>query len=86
MVHLLGANAAGSYGPGIPTEADVNAWANAYGMSFPVLADEDYGVVRQFAPGGWNTPAWHLVAPGGEVVIANAPNEPSKAEIEAVLP
>lgn len=65
---------------GSPVE-QVAEWAEQYNLSFPVLADESY-TGNKFISGG--IPSTSLIAPGGEIIIRDAPV--TDEDIEAVLP
>ena len=58
-----------------PSVSDLNAWASDYGLSFPVLADEDMGVTSGFIWADGVTsirpPSKHLIGPGMEVLAIN---------------
>ena len=59
----------------VPSVSALNAWASAYGLSFPVLADGDMGVTSGFiwADGvtSFGLPSKHLIGPGMEVLAIN---------------
>ncbi len=58
-----------------PSVSDLNAWASAYGLSFPVLADGDIEVSSGFIWADGVTsirpPSKHLIGPGMEVLAIN---------------
>ncbi len=67
-----------------PDRSDLESWASAYGLSFPVLSDGGFSVGRRYTSDS-SYPNYTLIAPGGEIIIAGA-SSVSAAQIEAVLP
>ncbi|MEM6929210.1 MAG: TlpA disulfide reductase family protein, partial [Myxococcota bacterium] len=81
VITLLGETASG----GTPGQSDVQAWADAYGISHPVVVDPGYGVAASFVVGGTiGLPTMTLLAPGAEIVAAD--RRVNQADILAVLP
>ena len=68
-----------------PSEDDLMAWADRFGHDFPVLNDFGYPVGGAFVEGNTiSLPSMSLIAPGGEVIKADA--YVTEADIEAILP
>lgn len=71
----------GDYEP--PTQEDLVAWADEYGMTFPVVHDEAWGIENRFREDN-GIPTISLLGPGAEVVIRD--QWVTEAQIEEVLP
>lgn len=70
---------------GTPSSESLKAdWADAYGVTHPVVADAGFGEAqsRSWISGG--IPTYTLIAPGGEVLSADSGYSPS--QIESILP
>ncbi len=81
IITLLGEDDSGNT-PGVES---LEAWADQYGQTFPVVADAGYGVVTRYVTGGSiGLPSLTLLGPGAEVVIADG--YPDESDIESVLP
>jgi hypothetical protein len=65
-----------------PTPSELMEWANAYGLTHPVVADPGASKFFEIWGGGY-TPANALIAPGGQLVTLEWVED---ADIEAVLP
>lgn len=65
-----------------PEVADLESWADRYGLGFPVLADGEWKIGARYEQDG-AIPSLTLVAPGG--VIVSVDNEIDATDIEAVL-
>jgi len=64
-----------------PSESELYDWADKYGMTFPVLSDED-GVIWNYAEGGSvGLPFKVLMDDGAEIVSKN----PRDRDIEQTL-
>jgi len=64
-----------------PSESELKAWADRYGMTFPVLSDEE-GVIWDYAEGGSvGLPFKVLMDDGAEIVSKN----PRDRDIEKTL-
>lgn len=63
----------------------LNTWVDEFGINHPVVEDPGYGVAGRFVQGNTiGLPSMSLIAPGGEVLLAN--RFPSVQDIEAALP
>ena len=52
-----------------PTTEDLTLWAQTYGITHPILIDEDWGVTYRYITGGSiGLPTDHLIAPGMEII------------------
>ena len=79
IIALLGENAEGE----TPTQADLAAWADTYGLGFPVVADVDWTVTARWEQDG-AIPTAVLLAPGAEIMVVDG--DVGVEMIEAVLP
>jgi len=68
-----------------PSVSELGVWADEYGETFPVLSDTS-SYTEGFAKGKatLSLPVSTLIAPGGELLIANG--DVSEAQIQAALP
>lgn len=65
VITLLGED---FYG-GAPGQGDLQAWADAFGLEHPVVADGGWQVTGRFVSGGYiSLPTMHLLGPGAEVL------------------
>lgn len=51
---------------------DLDAWASAFGLNHPVVADAGWGVTFDYATGSIALPSMHLLGPGLEVLAVDA--------------
>jgi hypothetical protein len=65
-----------------PSVDDISAWAEKYGMTFPVLADPSWAINNRFEK-DQGIPTQVLLAPGAKLVKVDAMI--TSADIEAVL-
>ncbi len=79
MIQALAQNDAST----TPSPEDLAGWADAYGLTFPVLADENWGLESRFAQDS-GIPSFTLLAPGAEVVATD--DWGATSMIEDVLP
>ena len=69
VITLLGENGSSQ----APTQADLQEWADAYGLTHPVVADPGYGVTTRFVLGSSIAlPTMHLLGPNAEVLITDS--------------
>ena len=68
MITLLGENAYSAD----PSVVDLEAWAAAFGLNHPVVADPGFGVTFDYAQGSIALPSLHLIGPGMEVLATDA--------------
>lgn len=69
MITLAGENAVN----GVPSQQDLAAWADTFGLNHPVLSDPDYAVTARFVDGGTiGLPSMTLLIPGVEVLKRDA--------------
>ena len=67
FITLMGENNSGQ----TPDLGELQEWAGLYGLNFPVVADVGFEVSFRFATGNTvSLPSYTLIAPGGEIVIA----------------
>ena len=53
-----------------PSTADLDSWADNYGLSHPVVADPNFGVAARFIDGtSIALPSMTLIRAGGEIVV-----------------
>jgi len=65
VITLLGENSAGR----TPTQADLQSWANSFGIDHPVVADPGFNVGARFVSGGQlYLPSTSLLGPGAVVL------------------
>lgn len=64
--------------------ADLEAWTDYYGLTFPVLADPGETIDRLYDPRARSRPTYVLLSPG--MVIEHIGGSVSDAQIERVLP
>ena len=75
---------------GSPTQADLQEWANDYGITHPVLADPGFGELVNYLyadpsfNGSFGLPNMELLSPGMQVEIING--YVGASDIEAYLP
>jgi peroxiredoxin len=74
VITLLGQNMS----EGTPSQADLQAWASTHGLTHPVVADPGFGTAGRFITGSQIfLPSTTLLGPDAEVLIADAPINPS---------
>ena len=81
---LLAENNSGS----TPTQSDMESWANSYGSTHPLVADEAWSVTYTYATGSSiYLPTMHLIGPGAEVVARDSVMEgwSYESEIAALI-
>ena len=81
VISLMGENNVG----GVPTQSELQSWADSYGSTHPVLSDPNFGVTTRFLNS--NTiamPTGHLLRVGAEVVVRDG--WPSSSQIQGALP
>jgi hypothetical protein len=66
-----------------PSTDELKGWADQFGLTFPVVADEGWQINNRFEKDG-GIPTQVLLAPGAELVKVDA--MVTSADIEAVLP
>lgn len=66
-----------------PTEEDLASWADQYGLTFPVVADEGWAIDNRFEQDG-GIPTVTLLGPGMEVVAVDTWE--AESLIDGVLP
>ena len=66
-----------------PSAEDLADWSDAYGLTFPVLADENWELESRFAQDS-GIPSFTLLAPGAVVVATD--DWGATSMIEDVLP
>jgi hypothetical protein len=66
-----------------PSQADLESWADNFGITFPVLADSNWTVMRRWEQDNY-IPSHTLLAPGMKVVKVD--EKVSDADVEAILP
>jgi len=55
-----------------PDLEDLQQWADTFGANYPVVADAEFEVSSRFALGGTlSLPGMTLIAPGGEILVAD---------------
>ena len=47
-----------------PTQEELGEWADAYGLTFPVLSDPNFGMGYTYVPGGGSLPFLALIDRG----------------------
>lgn len=81
VITLLGEDTGGS----TPSQAELEDWADQFGIDHPVVADEGFSVTSRFVDGGTiGLPSMTLLEAGAEIVIRNA--WVSESDVEAHLP
>jgi peroxiredoxin len=78
VITLLGEDEYGN----APDQADLMAWATAYGLKHPVLSDSGWGVSNRW-PGNY-IPTMHLLAAGATVIGGNSYFD--EIDVQANLP
>ena len=79
MIHLKGENSSRD----TPSTSDLDEWAEAFGLTFPVLADDGFSITSRFEK-DWYIPSHTLLGPGLKVIKVDAGI--SDSDIEAALP
>jgi hypothetical protein len=68
VITLIGENGSSQS----PSVADLQTWANTYGLNHPVVADAGWGVTFDYAVGySISLPSMHLLGPGMEVLAVS---------------
>jgi hypothetical protein len=80
VITLLGQTNSGA----TPTVADLQSWANTFGLTHPVVADPNWSVTGRFVSGTFGLPSMHLIGPGAEVLETQS--WIVESDIEAALP
>ena len=80
MITLIGENMAG----GPPTQAQLQQWAQGFGLTHPVVADPGWNVTVSYTGPSISLPAMHQIAPGGQILRRNT--WISEPQIQAALP
>ena len=57
-----------------PSEKELADWADTYGMTFPVLSDED-GVIWNYAEGGSVGLPFKILMDDGAEIVSKAPRD-----------
>jgi peroxiredoxin len=65
-----------------PSQSTLQNWADAYGLSIPVLSDPAWAATSAYMPNG-TIPAETLIKPGGEILVVDGDGE---SMISAALP
>jgi len=84
IISLLAENDSGS----TPTTEELASWADDYGISTPVVADDGWTITYRFATGSSiGLPTLHLIGPGAEVIAVDSTSEGwyAETEIESLL-
>jgi hypothetical protein len=79
VVQALGENDAGT----TPTQEELAEWAEQYGQTIPVVADDGWELENRFRQDN-GIPSFSLIAPGGEVVATD--DWGAEGMIDSVLP
>ncbi len=61
-----------THDPPRPRALRLDAWASAFGLNHPVVADPGWGVTFDYASGSISLPSMHLLGPGMEVLAVDA--------------
>ncbi len=81
VVTLLGEDSFGQ----VPNQADLQDWANSFGIDHPVVADPGFGVGARFVSGGsLYLPSTSLLGPGA--VVLERDSYITTGDIQAALP
>jgi hypothetical protein len=67
VITLLGENYYGT----APSVEELQEWANAFGITHPVVSDGGWGVTVRFTGYSFALPAMHQMAPGMEILRIN---------------
>jgi hypothetical protein len=54
-----------------PSQTDLAAWANQFGLTHPVVADPNWQISNRYLDGP-GLPATHLIGSGSEVLLRSA--------------
>ena len=80
VITLLGENIYGQS----PSQSDLRAWAEAYGLNHPVVADPGFGVTARYVDGGSiYLPSTTLLGGGAEVLVRDSAL--SDRDVEAAI-
>jgi len=66
-----------------PSTSDLEGWADTYGLTFPVLSDDGWGIMSRYEDDNY-IPSHTLLGPGAEVIATDA--NITDSMIESVLP
>ena len=68
VITLLGQNT----NRATPSQSDLAAWANQFGLTHPVVADPNWQITTRYVDGSTiGLPAIHVIGAGSEVLLRN---------------
>ena len=80
MITLIGENSFGS----TPSRADLEQWADTFGLTHPVVADPNWNTTVKYAGFSFGLPSMHQLAPGMRVLRRGT--RVNESQIQAALP